>query len=59
MFGAHYAMIGSAVGVSDANGAGRPEAGSLEVQLAASAQPALFIPTYKVEGFGQKKSQAL
>jgi len=46
MFGPCYAVIGSAVGVSDANGIGQPEAGTLEARLNASPGPARFIPTH-------------
>ena len=47
MFGSRYAAIDSAVGVSDANGIGQPEAGTLEALLAAAPGPARFIPTHK------------
>jgi erythromycin esterase-like protein len=50
MFGPRYAVIGSVVGVSDANGIGRPEAGTLEARLTALPGPALFIPTHKGQG---------
>jgi erythromycin esterase len=50
MFGPRYAVIGSAVGVSDANGIGQPEAGTLEALLMAVPRPARFIPTYKGQG---------
>jgi erythromycin esterase-like protein len=50
MFGPHYAVIGSAVGVSDANGIGRPEASTLEARLIAVPGPALFIPTHRGQG---------
>ena len=33
IFGPSYAVIGTAVGVSDANGIGQPEAGTLEARL--------------------------
>jgi erythromycin esterase len=45
IFGQRYAVIGTAVGVSDANGIGRPEAGTLEARLTASPGPGRFIPT--------------
>ena len=35
MLGSRYAVIGTAVGVSDANGIGQPEAGTLEARLIA------------------------
>jgi erythromycin esterase len=47
MFGPRCAVIGSAVGVSDANCIGQPEAGTLEALLAAVPGPARFIPTHK------------
>src|SRR5436309_1542423 len=50
MPGPRYAVIGSAVGVSDANGIGPPEAGTLDARLTAAAGPALFIPTHKGQG---------
>jgi erythromycin esterase-like protein len=50
MFGPRYAVIGSAVGVSDANGIGQPEAGTLENRLTAVPGPARFIPTHKGQG---------
>jgi len=46
MFGQRYAVIGTAVGVSDANGIGHPEAGSLEARLTAGPGPGRFIPTH-------------
>src|SRR5262249_42056262 len=45
-----YAVTGSAVGVSDANGIGQPEAGTLEARLTAVPGPARFIPTHKGQG---------
>ncbi|NOK60165.1 MAG: Erythromycin esterase-like protein [Chloroflexi bacterium AL-W] len=50
IFGAHYAVIGSGVGVSEANGIGQPEVGTLEALLTSLPDPALFIPTYQGEG---------
>lgn len=47
IFGPGYAVIGTAVGVSDANGIGKPEAGTLEARLTAEPGPARFIPTHK------------
>ncbi len=47
IFGPHYVVIGSAVGFSDANGIGQPEAGTLEAQLTAVPGPVRFIPTHK------------
>lgn len=50
IFGSHYAVIGSAVGVSGANGIDQPEAGTLEARLTASPGPVRFIPTHKGQG---------
>ena len=50
MFGPSYAVIGSAVGVSDANGIGQPEAGTLEERLTSVPGTVRFIPTHKGQG---------
>jgi erythromycin esterase len=50
MFGARYAVIGTAVGVSEQNGIGQPEPGSLEARLIALPGRAHFIPTHPVRG---------
>jgi len=50
MFGARYAVIGSAVGISEANGIGQPEAGTLESLLMAAPGPMRFIPTHRGRG---------
>ena len=50
MLGPRYAVIGSAVGVSEANGIGQPEAGTLEARLTALPGPARFVPTHKGHG---------
>ncbi len=59
MFGPRYAVIGSAVGVSDANGIGQPEAGTLEARLTAAPGPARFIPTHKGQGLPTSAIAAL
>ena len=59
MFGPHYAVIGSAVGVSDANGIGQPEVGTLEARLTAVPGPARFIPTHKGQGLPTSEIAAL
>jgi hypothetical protein len=46
IFGQRYAVIGTAVGVSDANGIGQPEPGTLEARLTAGPGPGRFIPTH-------------
>ncbi len=50
MFGKGYIVIGSGLGVSDANGIDRPEPGTLEALLTSLSEPALFIPTHKGQG---------
>jgi erythromycin esterase-like protein len=50
-FGSRCAVIGSAVGVSEANGITPPEDGSLEARLTALPGTAVFIPTHRGEGF--------
>jgi len=50
VFGPCYAVIGSAVGISGANGIGKPEAGTLEAKLIAAPGPVKFIPTHKGQG---------
>lgn len=59
MFGPRYAVIGSAVGVSDANGIGQPEAGTLEERLTATPGPARFIPTHRGHGLPASEIAAL
>lgn len=44
--GPRYAVIGSAVGASDANGIGLPEPGTLEARLTAAPGPVRFLPTH-------------
>jgi erythromycin esterase len=43
--GRRYAVVGSAVGVSEANGIGLPEPGSLEARLTRAPGSARFVPT--------------
>ncbi len=50
MFGPRYAVIGSAVGESLANGIGQPETGTLENRLTAVPGPVRFIPTHRGQG---------
>jgi hypothetical protein len=59
IFGPSYAVIGSAVGVSDANGIGQPEAGTLEAQLTAVPGPVRFIPTRRSQGFPAEEIKEL
>jgi erythromycin esterase len=59
IFGPRYAVIGSGVGVSEANGIGKPEAGTLEALLTAMPGPARFIPTHKCQGLPASEIAAL
>lgn len=59
LFGSHYAVIGSAVGVSEANGIGRPEVGTIEARLTAAPGPARFIPTHCGQGIPAAEIAAL
>lgn len=59
MLGPRYAVIGSAVGVSEANGIGRPEAGTLEARLTAAPGTARFFPTHNVQGLPTSEIAAL
>jgi erythromycin esterase len=59
MFGPRYAVVGSALGVSDANGIGKPETGTLETRLTALPGPARFIPTHKGQGLPASAISAL
>ncbi len=67
LFGARYAVVGSGVGVSDENGIGEPEDGTLEARLtafsaASSSAPnsaATFIPTHRGRGLPPAEIAAL
>ncbi len=59
MLGPRYAVIGSAIGVSEENGIGRPEDGTLEARLTASPGPARFIPTHRGQGLPAAEIAAL
>ena len=59
IFGPSYAVIGTAVGVSDANGIGRPEEGTLEALLTAGPGSGRFIPTHKGRGLPTSAIAAL
>jgi erythromycin esterase-like protein len=50
LFGTSYVNIGSAIGVSAANGIGQPEPGTLEAVLTSRPEPAYFIPTHNGHG---------
>lgn len=59
IFGSCYAVIGSAVGVYEVNGIGKPDAGTLEELLTAMPGPARLIPTYKGQGIPDSAIAAL
>lgn len=59
MFGSRYVVIGSAVGISDANGIGQPEAGTLEALLTSLPGPVRLIPTHKGQGLPAPEIAAL
>jgi erythromycin esterase len=59
IFGPSYAVIGTAVGVSLANGIGQPESGTLEARLTGMQGPGRFIPTHKGRGLPASEIAAL
>lgn len=59
IFGPHYSNIGSAVGVSDANGICQPEAGTLEALLTGLQGTVRFIPTHRGTGLPASEIAAL
>jgi erythromycin esterase-like protein len=59
MFGPSYAVIGAGLGLSDDNGIGPPEPGTLEARLTAAPGPARFIPTHKAQGLPAAEIAAL
>jgi len=59
LFGCRYAVIGSAVGSSPANGIGQPEAGTLEARFTSAPGPVRFIPTHQGQGLPAEEIAAL
>ncbi|BCL84301.1 erythromycin esterase family protein [Ktedonobacteria bacterium brp13] len=59
LFGRRYAVIGSAVGSSPANGIGQPEVGTLEARLTSAPGPVRFIPTHQGQGLPAEEIAAL
>src|SRR5260370_10344047 len=59
LFGRRYAVIGSAVGSSPANGIGQPEAGTLEARFTSAPGPVRFIPTHQGQGHPPEEIAAL
>ncbi len=50
LFGPQYVIIGAGLGISEDNGIGEPECGTLESLLTNKIESAMFIPTKKVYG---------
>lgn len=59
MLGSRYTVIGSAVGVSEANGISQPEPGTLESRLTAVPGPVRFLPTHRGQGLPNAEITAL
>ncbi len=59
LFGHRYAVIGSAIGSSPANGIGQPEAGTLEARFTSAPGSVLFIPTHQGQGLPKEEIAAL
>jgi erythromycin esterase len=59
IFGQRYAVMGTALGVSDANEIGQPEDGTLEARLTGVPGPGRFIPTHKGQGLPSSEIAAL
>lgn len=59
VFGSRYAVIGTAVGISEANGIGHPEADTLEARLTNTLGPARFVPTYKGQGLPAREIETV
>ncbi len=59
IFGTRYVVIGSGLGVSEANGIGQPEPGTLEALLTSSPELVVFIPTHTGEGLPASEIAAL
>jgi erythromycin esterase-like protein len=57
--GPRYAAIGAAVGVSEENGIGQPEDGTLEARLLAAFESPLFIATKQGDGLSAAEVTAL
>lgn len=59
MFGSRYAVIGTALGVSEVNGIGEPLAGTLEARLRVVPGPVRFIPTHEGQALPASKIGSL
>jgi erythromycin esterase len=58
-FGSGYSVMGTGVGVSEANGIGQPEPGTLEGLLTSVPGAGLFIPTHRGQGLPAAQIAAL
>ncbi|HEY0605767.1 MAG TPA: erythromycin esterase family protein [Herpetosiphonaceae bacterium] len=59
MLGPRYVVVGSALGVSEANGIEQPEPGTLEALLAGLPESAALIPTHQGRGLPASEIAAL
>lgn len=59
IFGPRYVVIGSGIGVSEANGIAQPENGALEARLTNAPGPVRFVPTPKGQGLPTPEIVAL
>ncbi|MFN8569235.1 MAG: erythromycin esterase family protein [Kouleothrix sp.] len=59
IFGPRYAVIGSGLATSEANGIGQPEPGTLEALLTRAPTPAVCLPTHQAEGLPAAEIAAL
>ena len=59
LLGQRYAVIGTGVGESEANGIARAETGSLEARLVAVSGTAVIIPTHRGQGMPASEVAAL
>jgi erythromycin esterase len=59
MLGGRYAVIGTSIGTSEANGIATPEPGTLEALLTSAPGPARFVPTHGGNGLPAASIAAL
>lgn len=59
ILGSRYVVVGSALGVSEANGVGQPEPGTLEALLTILPESGVLLPTHKGQGLPASEIAAL
>lgn len=59
LYGSRYVVIGTGLGVSEANGIGQPEPGTLEAWLTGRPGPVRFIPTHRGHGLPEADRSSL